>query len=171
MYNLRDCRQLYVPSIRHGKEKCKWNICLLGQGSEPLESEGRAEAALQIRALLYPCSGEQNLPLHFLTVGTNLWCLLTSWWHEVVASAPARGGKTLHKINWWLQTWHLSAEKLKRHWLWVWLPPAVVPLHRAGVGGMRSTTHCAAASQSCGNALLRGCQSSSCHGPCVDADF
>lgn len=62
------------------------------KGSELLELEGQAEAALQIRAVLYSCGGEQNLPLHFLTVGTNLQCLLTSWSHEVLTPAPPQVG-------------------------------------------------------------------------------
>lgn len=171
MYSLCDCHQWYVPGTWHGKGKCKWNIWFLGKGSELLEWEGQAQAAWQIGARLYPCSREQNLPLHFLTVGTNSWCLLTSWWHEVVAPAPARGGETLHKINWRLQTWHLSAEKLKRHCRGVWLSPRCGPFASGWRGGTRSPAHCAADALSCSNALLRACQSSSCHGPCMDADF
>lgn len=91
MYSLYDCCQRYVPSTRRGKGKCKCNICLVRRGSELPGSKGQAEAALRIRSLLYPCSKQQDLPLHFLTAGTNLWCLLTSWWHEVVAPAPALG--------------------------------------------------------------------------------
>lgn len=104
MYGLCDCHQQYVPIIRGGKGKCKWNVCLRGKGSELPESEGTGCSCLlesiqvKCRALLYPCSGEHNLPFNFLTVGTNSQSLLTSWRHKGMEPALP-GRENLHKIN------------------------------------------------------------------------